>query len=286
MDRWVLDSQVHVWLPESADRPWPEGGAELARRHGTEALTGERLLCAMDAAGVDAALLTPPSFEGFRNDYALGLAHDHAQRLRVMARVDLRGDATDVERALLELDADPFVAGVRLVFLDIPGGAGPLRASAPAFWATAEGLGLPVMLAAPGQTANIGPIAQRHPRLQIAVDHLGLSGRTFDDDVRPEIDELLALAELPNVAVKASCLPSYSKVGYPHPAILGAVLKVIERFGAQRVFWGSDVTRLPPSATYRSALDMVATMLGLDDAQRRAVLGGALRAWCRWDELS
>jgi hypothetical protein len=43
----------------------------------------------MDEAGVDAAILVPPSLEGDRNDLALTAARNSADRFAVMGRIDL-----------------------------------------------------------------------------------------------------------------------------------------------------------------------------------------------------
>jgi predicted TIM-barrel fold metal-dependent hydrolase len=67
----VVDAQVHVWLPEGPGRPWPPGGAERALAlHGGEPISGATLLSEMRQVGVDRAVLVPPFFEGYRNDYA------------------------------------------------------------------------------------------------------------------------------------------------------------------------------------------------------------------------
>ncbi len=51
----VVDAQVHVWLPEGPDRPWPPGGAERAlAMHRKEPITGAALLAEMREAGVGA----------------------------------------------------------------------------------------------------------------------------------------------------------------------------------------------------------------------------------------
>ena len=71
----VVDAQVHVWLPEGPDRPWPPGGAERApSMHRHEPISGATLLAEMKEAGVDRAVLVPPFFEGYRNDYAVACA--------------------------------------------------------------------------------------------------------------------------------------------------------------------------------------------------------------------
>jgi predicted TIM-barrel fold metal-dependent hydrolase len=63
----IIDSGVHVWLPEGPDRPWMPGRTA----HLPEPLTYEKFAAMMDDAGVSAAILVPPSWEGERIDYSL-----------------------------------------------------------------------------------------------------------------------------------------------------------------------------------------------------------------------
>src|SRR5215510_6688179 len=81
----IVDSQVHIWLAESPDRPWPPGG--VARANLPEPFTYNRLLPLMDDAGVDRVIIVPPFFEGERNDYALEAAKKYPDRFAVMGRI-------------------------------------------------------------------------------------------------------------------------------------------------------------------------------------------------------
>jgi len=81
----VIDAQVHIWGAETLERPWPPGGAALAPR--PTPLGKDELLREMDAAGVDRAVLVPPSWEGERNDLALEAALLHPDRFAVMGRL-------------------------------------------------------------------------------------------------------------------------------------------------------------------------------------------------------
>ena len=65
----IIDSQVHIWAPETPERPWIQGGA--ARAQLSEPFGYEDLLVLMNQAGVDRAILVPPSWEGDRVDFAL-----------------------------------------------------------------------------------------------------------------------------------------------------------------------------------------------------------------------
>ena len=63
----IVDAQVHLWKAEAPDRPWLPGRvAQLP-----EPFLIEKLVPMMDEAGVDRAVIVPPSWEGDRNDYAL-----------------------------------------------------------------------------------------------------------------------------------------------------------------------------------------------------------------------
>lgn len=274
----VVDAQVHVWLPEAPDRPWPPGGAERARAmHRSDPITGSGLLAEMAEAGVDRAVLVPPFFEGHRNDHAVACATAAPEAFRVMARVDLRtGDPGPVR----ELLRNPVVAGVRLVFL--PADAG--RVDDPAaewFWSFAEDEDVPVMLLASDQLQALGELARARPGLRLAVDHLGLTGQHTDAAIAPEIAELVELAELGNVSVKATAAPCYSTEPYPYPALQPFLRQLHGAFGPERLFWGSDLSRLRGSYAdlvrlFREELDF------LPPADVEAVMGASILAWLDW----
>jgi L-fuconolactonase len=274
----VVDAQVHVWLPEGPDRPWPPGGAERARAmHRHEPITGSALLAEMRDAGVDRAVLVPPFFEGYRNDHAVACASEAPESFRVMARVDLRtGDPGPVR----ELLRNPVVAGVRLVFL--PADAGRVDdPEAEWFWSFAEEEDVPVMLLASGQLDALGTLARSRPGLRLAVDHLGLTGQHTDAAIAPEIAGLVALAGLGNVSVKMTAAPCYSTEAYPYPALHPFLRQLHDAYGPDRLFWGSDLSRLRGSYAdlvrlFREDLDFLAP------ADVEAVMGRSVLAWLDW----
>ena len=69
--RTIVDAQVHLWKAESPDWPWVPG----AKPQLPEPFTIEKLVPMMDDAGVDRAVIVPPSWPGDRNDYALEVAN-------------------------------------------------------------------------------------------------------------------------------------------------------------------------------------------------------------------
>jgi hypothetical protein len=54
----------------------------------------------------------------------------------------------------------------------------------------------------------------------------------------------------------------------------------VEAFGPQRVFWGSDFSRLPCS--YRQCVTHFTEELGLAEADKEWVMGRGLAEWLRW----
>ena len=105
----------------------------------------------------------------------------------------------------------------------------------------------PIGLAAGNFLPVVGQVAERHPGLRLLVDHLGRSGGSKDAAAFANLPELLALARYPNVAVKASGAPSYSSDPYPYRNIHPYLRQIYDAFGPERMFWGTDITRMPCS---------------------------------------
>ena len=61
--RQIVDAQVHLWKAESPDWKWVPGLAPQL----SEPFTIERLVSMMDEAGVDRAVIVPPSLRSRRN---------------------------------------------------------------------------------------------------------------------------------------------------------------------------------------------------------------------------
>lgn len=275
----VVDAQVHIWAAERPDRPWPPGGA--ARAHRPVPLGARDLLAEMDVAGVHRAVLVPPSYEGDYNDLVLEAAATWPARFAVMGRVAVEAPMT--RDALSAFVAQKGMLGIRLTFHLPKTRAWLFDGTADWLWPLAEELGIPLMILPCGSLPRIGEIAARHPGLRITVDHFS-HHRALDEEpaIHPqEIDDLVALARLPNVAVKASCLPFFSRGPYPFRDLDEVIRRVFEAFGPRRCFWGSDMTRLPCS--YRQAVTHFTEELPwLKGEARELVMGRALLDWIGW----
>jgi len=236
------------------------------------------VLAEMDALGIDRAVLVPPSWEGDRNDVACEAARLHPGRFAVMGRIPL--DVANPE-ALTGWRDQPGMLGLRFTLHAEHQRSWLSDGTIDWVWDAAERNGLPVMVFAPGFTSRIGDVAERHPGLRLVIDHLALwEGK--DAAAFSSFDELLGLARLPNVAVKASALPFVSTEQYPFPGLHPYIRRVYDAFGPHRMFWGSDWTRLP--CTWKQSLTMFTEELPwLAGVDRDLVMGLAICDWLGWE---
>jgi len=271
----IVDSQVHVWPPDRPDRPLGAGHEERTP------YSYEQLLSDMDRAGIDRAILVPPSIDRDRNDYALEAVRKHPDRFAVMGKVPLRNSAG--KDALEDWRDQPGMLGVRLTFHRDADRPWLTDGTADWFWPEAERHGVPVMVHAPERLAEIGAIAARHPKLTIIVDHMGFARATMNEKAMPAVERMNALARHPNVFVKVSALPCFSTEPYPFKNLNEPLRRVIAAFGPRRAFWGSDITRVPASCTLRQVVTHFTQELDfLSPGDLEWIMGRGLAECLRW----
>ena len=110
--RIIVDAQVHLWLAHTPERPWPADG--IGQAHIPRPFTYYELLARMDEAGVDRVVIVPPSWEGYRNEYAMEAAKKWPHRFAVMGR--LRLDDPKSKDLLATWKDQPGMLGVRHTF--------------------------------------------------------------------------------------------------------------------------------------------------------------------------
>ena len=272
----VTDAQVHIWADDRPDRPWPPEGH--ARAHRSSAFTEDDLLREMDIGGVERAVLVPPSFEGDYNDVAIAAAQRNPDRLTVMARFNPL--APDAITHLMELIATPGVRGFRMTY-HRPETWEHLRSDANEwFWATLAAKSIPVMIYAPGQNAALRDLGARHPALRVIVDTLGLTLRMRDTELDGPIADLATLAVNPNIAVKATALPAHVTDDYPFRSLVPYLRTVLGAFGPRRVFWASDLTRVP--RIYREIVDYPTALNFATAEDLTWFMGRGISTWLNW----
>lgn len=273
----IVDSQVHVWAADTPQRPWPEGRAAEAQK--PYPVLPESLLLQMDLAGVERAVLVPPSWEGERNDLALAAAATHPGRFGVMGRLSLTDPAS---RDLVPTWRDqPGMLGMRFTFHNRHNRHLLTDGSADWLWPAAEKAGIPLMILLPGQLDVLDHLAGGHPGLRFTIDHVGVSLRPNDPSVWDDLPKVCALARHPNVAVKASGMPHWSSEPYPYGDLHGYLRQLLDAFGPKRMFWGTDLTRMP--CTYYECIHLFTEHLPwLKGEDLEWVMGRAVCDWLGW----
>ena len=136
-----------------------------------------------------------------------------------------------------------------------------------------------------GAGAGIARRAPRHrrasPGLKLTIDHIGLNRAAKDRNPFDDLPKVCALAKLPNVAVKASGLPSLSAEHYPFRDLHPHIRRLVDAFGPRRTFWGTDLTRMP--CLYRECVNLFAEELPwLEGADLEWVMGRGVCEWLGW----
>ena len=274
----IVDAQVHIWTASTPEWPWLPSSPDLPAPHKPVPITADDLLREMNAAGVQAAILVTPLWEGVRNDLVLAAAQAHPDRFGVMGRLDPVAPAS---RGLIPTWLEQRgMLGLRLLFR--PAERSQLvEGHVDWLWPEAEKAGVPIMVYAPQSDLHfIDRVAERCPGLKLVIDHLGLS-KGKDEEAFRELDQLLALARRPNIAVKVGSLPLYTKDAYPYRALHPYLRRVYDAFGARRMFWDSDFSRL--LCSYRQAVTMFTDeipWLTLED--KEWIMGRGLCEWIGW----
>lgn len=275
--RTIVDAQVHLWKASTPERPWVPG----SRPQLPEPFTIERVVPLMDEAGVDRVIIVPPSLDGVRLDYGQEAAKRYPGRFAVMGRIALN-DPTTAKR-LPTWKQQPGVLGIRLnIAADQANWL--TDGTADWFWPAAEQAGIPVMFLTTGQTPLFARIAERHPRLLLIIDHMGVSSEAVNKKMVPTaVEQSAALAKYPNVSVKLSSAPLFSTEPYPFRDVTPHIRRLFDAYGPQRCYWGTDITNSFAKATYRQRVTHFTEELSfLSESDKDWVMGRALLARLNW----
>jgi predicted TIM-barrel fold metal-dependent hydrolase len=156
----------------------------------------------------------------------------------------------------------------------------------------AQDVGLPVCLFIPGYVELLEPYVQRFPELTFVIDHCGMGFPGIPPD-RPEpearsaqavgyFDQVLRLAEFPNVALKWShAQDRFGVPRYPYDELRPLLRSAIEAFGADRLLWASDKSVMF-GHTWTDLLHCVRDDSELSQEEREWILGRSARRILQW----
>jgi L-fuconolactonase len=309
----IVDGQLHEFGPRL---PWPDASAEARDR-----VLEELALASVASVGVDAAVLHPLG----SMTWACNLAAREPGRFAIIPMLtNLQMDGSedmvdpahpDLESRITEILARPGVAGLRLV---PPSPSTAFAAGNSAISEQADPLadgtfdaalgichrrGIPVFLAFGGRIEAVEPIVRAFSELTVVIDHMGVAGPPHQNDPWwKAIPVTVRLAEYPNVHVKVSSAPVFSREPFPFRDVRPQVIDLVDAYGSKRLVWGSDITRFqgkmgwylsnpalqgdyPGRHTYAQSLAFIADAEWLDDEQKADILGRTVRRILRWPPL-
>lgn len=269
----IVDAQIHLWAT----------GLPSNKAHIQEtSFTAKQAITLMDEAGVHAAIIHPPSWDPKSHELALAAVNDYPNRFAIMGTLPLN-------RAISEKEIPSWknnvVLGLRYTLLEEPHRSWIADGSLDWLWKIAEEEKIPISMLVTDSLVELQNIAERHPELRLTIDHLGGRGgntKLKDNDAMEHIPNLLKLAKYPNVAVKATGAPGYSGEAYPYPIMQGYLEQIYDAFGPHRIFWGTDITKMPCS--WKDCITMFTEEARwLDENDRALVMGDAICAWWGWN---
>jgi len=273
----TIDVQVHAYERDRPGRPW------AAVLHGPAEVTGEDMIKAMDAVGVDGALLVSP-YTMYRYDasYALDVRAAHPDRFAVIKPVD-PNDPKVADTIAQWADTEGTVA-IRIMMTQ----GVSTDAADPGInrvLAAAARHSLPVNLLCWGRLDQVGKLAARNPETRLVIDHLGLQ-QPFEPPapVQPwaELPKLLALAAHDNIVVKISGTCTLSHEPFPYRDIWDPLGRIFDAFGIDRCMWGTDWTRAVGLLTYTQGVEAFRVTDRLSDSERAALMGQTLQKVYDW----
>ena len=272
----TIDSQVHAYERNSPERPW-QGFLD-----GPDEVTGDDMVAAMDAVGVDGALLVSPySMYRFDASYALEVYAKHPGRFGIIRPFDPESET--IAEDMAEWTGTPGVVGARIMLTygeydgDHPGLHSILAAAGQA--------GVPVNIMAAGHLPIFRELARRNPGTQIVIDHVGLAQPRHPPappEPFAELYSVLAMAEFDNVAIKISGACTLAHEPFPYPDIWEPLGRMFEAFGFERCLWGTDWTRASNVLTYEQGVEAFRVTDTLSDSERAMLMGGALTKVYGW----
>ena len=277
----IIDSQVHAYELDHPGRPWAgvlTGPAEV---------TGDDMVAAMDAVGVDGAVLVSPfTMYGYDASYALEVHRQHPGRFGLVKPVDASDPA--VVDTIADWAATPGTIGIRLM-LQRDAATDPADPGLNRVLAAAAQHNLPVNIMGTGRLEQVAQMVARNPQTQVVIDHLGLP-QPFEPPAPPEpfadLPKLLALAQYTNVAVKISGACTLSHASFSFPDIWDPLARIFDAFGLQRCLWDTDWTRAVKVVSYRDGVEAFRVTDRLSDSDKAMLMGEALTRVYKWAPAS
>jgi L-fuconolactonase len=294
----IIDGQVHELGLQSF---WRDTETSARRAAYTTALTST-----LAAVGVEGALIHAVEDP----DWAFELAAEEPDRFAVLPMVmrsspgtprsgSIDPDADDAREQMAAARARPGCVGFRFILSpeDVTNG-GEIRDHR--WFRFCSDHQMAVCSPFGERPEHAATIAAAFPDLTVVVDHLTLGGNArLDPESWNRLPQVLRLARQRNVHLKLTGLPALSRQPSPHRDLETPLRRLLDGFGVDRCFWGSDIGwfrgeigiagRFPERCrdyrgkhTYAEAVGVLRDADWLDQSTRARLLGENIRRIFGW----
>jgi predicted TIM-barrel fold metal-dependent hydrolase len=273
----IVDAQVHAYERNHPGRPW------IGQLHGPPSATGDEMVAAMDAAGVDGALLVSPySFYRYDASFALEVGAAHPGRFGLIKPVNPNDPA--VAEDIAEWAKKKGAVAIRIL-LTYEATEDPADPGMNRVLAAAARHALPVNLLCWGRLSQAKGLIERNPDTTIVIDHLGLL-QPFEPPVPAQpwadLPKVVELAAFDNARIKVSGACTLSHERFPYTDIWDPLARLFDAFGFDRCMWGTDWTRAIAFLTYKEGVDAFRLTDRLSANEKTALMGATLGKVYRW----
>ncbi|MBT6291013.1 MAG: amidohydrolase [Rhodospirillaceae bacterium] len=273
----IIDSQVHAYEADTPKRPWHSAPNWPAH------VTGDEMVAAMDAVGVDGAILVS-AFSLYQYDasYAVQVQAAHPGRFGLIKPIDPSDPAA--AEVIADWNDTPGTVGIRIMMIQ-EAGHEPGDTGIQLIAREAARHDLPVNLLCWGNLDACATLVEGHPDTRFVIDHLGLmQPRTppAPPDPFAELPKILDLARCQNAVIKVSGACTLSQAGYPYPDIWEPLTRVFNAWGIERCLWGTDWTRAFAVLSYEQGVEPFRLNDRLSESERATLMGGACASVYGW----
>ena len=280
--RWAADGEDYVkqyFPPSVTDMAYP----------------ADRLVAEMDYAGVNMALLHRTPYLGIGNDFIADCVRSYPDRLMGLAHVEEWLVATQPDATIAKLwraVQEQELCGLHFLppQLDLYNYNGPWDAPEfNPFWDAVAGLGIPMFFSLnprkepllESYLEELGTLIrwmERYPNVQVVMTH-GLSWRLFMDGDSLSINEdVWKPFDSPNLHLQFLFPIALGGVwDYPMPQVRRTIEQCVERIGAERLMWGTDMPIVTRFWTYKQNIDFIQDYCDFLSAEEmKAIMGGTM----------
>lgn len=272
----LIDSQVHVYEADGPERPW------VQKITGPDHVTGDEQVAAMDALGIDGAIIVS-TYTTYRYDssYAQQVHARHPGRFALVKPVDPTDPA--VAEHIADWAGQPGAVGVRIM-LAFAESRDPTDPGLNRVFSESARRGLPVCVFATRYLDEAHALIARNPDSMVVIDHFGLPQvhRRNGEDIWADLPKVLALAQFDNVRIKLSGGGTMSEQPFPFDDLWAPMLRIIDAYGVERCLWGTDWTRAVRSLNYEQGVEAFRQSNRLSESDRAMLMGGATEQTFGW----